>query len=127
MRQAAGAGLGLLLFALTGVVAQEPLQVPVVDAHLGECSADFTVVDERGTPIYDAKIDVSLRYGFLGLRRMSLQVGTNSEGKARVDGLPDKSDRTLRFEISSGSMMDTVLMNTQDRCNGTFKVILVRK
>jgi hypothetical protein len=127
IKLATSAGIFFLIFPLTGAVAQEPLPVPVVDAHLGNCSADFTVVDERGTPIYDAKIDVSLRYGFMGLRRMSLQVGTNSQGKARVDGLPEKSDRTLRFEITSGSMLDTVLMTTQDQCNGTFKVVLVHK
>jgi hypothetical protein len=120
------AGL-LLIFLAAGAVAQETAVVPVVDGHLGSCSADFTVVDMKGSPIYNAKIDVSLRYGFMGLRRMSLEVGTNSDGKARVAGLPDKSKNPFRFEITSGSLFESVLLNIQDRCNDTFHVILGRE
>lgn len=98
--------------------------VPVVDGHLGRCTADFTVTDKDKNPLYDAKIDVSLRYGFLGLRRMSLQVGTNSEGRARVAGLPDKPDKEFLFKITSGMLSDSVLMNTSDECNAEFDVAL---
>jgi hypothetical protein len=105
---------------------KEILEIPVavVDGHLGRCTADFTVTDNRQVPIYDAKIDVTLRYGFLGLRKMSLQVGTNSEGKAGVAGLPDQPNKTFRFEVTSGKMSKTVVMNTSDRCNAEFDVVL---
>jgi hypothetical protein len=108
------------------ISAEKPV-VPVVDGHLGSCSAEFTVMDKDQTPLYDAKIDVSLRYGFLGLRRMSLQVGTNGEGQARVEGLPDDLDKTFRFVITSGSMTKKVLMNTSDGCDAAFKVVLIEE
>ena len=99
--------------------------VPVVDGHLGSCSAKFTVLDKDKVPVYDAKIDVELRHGFLGLKRMSLQVGTNSDGEARVAGLPDKSGKTYTFEITSGSLSRTVTMNTSlDGCKAEFEVVL---
>ena len=106
-----------------GFAAQKQV-VPLVDGHLGRCSADFTVTDKDKNPLYDAKIDVTIRYGFLGLRRMSLQVGTNSEGKARVAGLPDKPDKKYLFKITSGTLSDTVLMNTSDGCNAEFEASL---
>jgi len=106
-----------------GISAQEQI-VPVVDGNLGGCSADFSVKSKNQTPLYDAKIDISFRYGFLGLRKMSLQVGTNSEGRARVAGLPDGSNKTFRFEVTSGMMSDTVLMDTSDGCDATFEVVL---
>jgi hypothetical protein len=116
----------LVLFVMLpghGFTAQKQV-VPVVDGHLGRCTADFTVTDKDKNPLYDAKIDVSISYGFFGLRRMSLQVGTNSEGKARVAGLPDKSDKKFLFKITSGTLSDTVLMNTSDGCNAEFEVAL---
>jgi hypothetical protein len=113
----------LLWLSATGVMAQEQV-VPVVDGHLGRCSAGFTVTDKDENPLYDAKIDVSVRYGFLGMRRMSLQVGTNGEGKARVSGLPDKPDKTFEFKITSGTMYETVFMHTSDKCEATFEVVL---
>ena len=96
----------------------------MVDGHLGRCTADFTVTDKDKNPLYDAKIDVSLHYGFLGIRKMSLQVGTNSEGRARVAGLPDKPDKEFLFKITSGMLSDSVLMNTSDECNAEFDVAL---
>ncbi|MBN2318676.1 MAG: hypothetical protein JXR49_06350 [Acidobacteria bacterium] len=115
----------VLLATLSGVGlnAQEQV-VPVVDGHLGRCTADFTVTDEDRNPLYDAKIDVYIRYGFLGLRKMSLQVGTNSDGRARVAGLPDKADKKFSFKITSGTLSDAVLMNTSDGCNAVFEVTL---
>lgn len=119
------AAIPVLCMILPGIrIAAQEQTVPVVDGRLGGCSADFTVKNKDRVPIYDAKIDVSLRYGFLGLRKMSLQVGTNSEGRARIAGLPDKSGKSFRFEITSGTMSGTVLMNTSDQCNAIFEVVL---
>lgn len=115
--------LVLVWMTVAGVAAQEQV-VPVVDGHLGRCSVDFTVRDVNREPMYDAKIDVTIRYGFLGIRKMSLQVGTNGDGKARVAGLPDKDDKTFRFIISSEVLSETVLMNTSDGCKAEYEVIL---
>ena len=112
-----------MMLSGAGLIAQEQV-VPVVDGKLGRCTADFTVTDEDKNPLYNAKIDVDIRYGFLGLRRMSLQVGTNSEGRARVAGLLDKPDKKFSFKITSGTMSEAVLMNTSDGCNAVFEVTL---
>lgn len=116
--------LCFLVWTVAGGSAAEGPVVPVVDGHLGGCSAEFTVTDANLDPVYDAKIDVSFRHGFLGLRKLSLQVGTNSEGRARVAGLPDNPDKTYQFRISSGKISKTVAMSTSDGCDAVFKVAL---
>jgi len=116
--------LCVMLPATTVAAQDQNVPVAVVDGHLGRCSADFTVIDKEQVLLYDAKIDVSFRYGFLRLRKMSLQVGTNSEGRAGVAGLPDKANQTFRFKITSGTMSKTILMHTFDRCNAVFEVVL---
>jgi len=106
-----------------GLAVQEQ-KVPVVDGRLGGCSADFTVKGRDGAPVYDAKIDVEVRHGFLGMRRLSLQVGTNSDGRARVAGLPDARNKTYRFQITSGEFNKTVVMDTAEGCEAAFEVLL---
>ena len=46
-----------------------------------------------------ATVHVRIRYGFMSLKRMDLEVGTNSDGKARVEGLPEKA-RPLVYDIT---------------------------
>lgn len=119
--------LSLVLFVsgmcAAGLAFQEPV-VPVVDGRLGGCSAEFAVRNKDRTPVYDAKIDVEIRYGFLGMRRLSLQVGTNSDGRARVAGLPDARNKTYRFQITSGQLNKTVVMDTAEGCEAAFEVLI---
>src|SRR5437879_13089242 len=83
-------------------------EVPVVDGGIGPCRADFTVKDEAGKPLYDAKIKVTLRYGIFNKRKMDLEIGTNSDGKARIIGLPDSPRKPLEFQIKSGTVSKSV-------------------
>ncbi len=108
----------------TGIPAQE---VPVVDGHLGSCSATFTVTDEQKKPIYDAKIDVTMRYGFMGLHKTELQVGTDSDGKARVAGIPEKVKKPLEFRITSGELSKTIKYSPAPKCHASFEVVLGAK
>ena len=50
----------LLLLALLSLCAQQPdpHSIPVVDGALGPCSADFTINDTAGKPVYAARIKV---------------------------------------------------------------------
>ena len=86
----------LPMVALVAVLAQQPStdaptpDLAVISARLGDCAADFVVTDVDGEPVYAAVVHVRIRYGFLGIKRMDLEVGTDSAGKARVEGLPDK-------------------------------------
>ena len=99
-------------------------EVPVVDAGLGSCAADFTVKDSSGKPIFNAKISVTIKYGFHSLRKTQLEVGTNSDGKARVTGLPNLPKKPLEFLIKSGTVSTTVTDDPETNCNAVFDVTL---
>ncbi len=105
----------------TGLAIAEE-NVPVVDAHLGGCSSTITVLDSGDKPVYNAKVTVDIRYGFLGVRKMSLEVGTNSEGKATLAGLPEKPKNPLEFQITSGSISKKVLVDTAAKCKDAIQV-----
>src|SRR3989442_357533 len=60
-----------------GPSGADPKTIPVIDAGLGPCSADFTVTDTAGAPVYDAKIRAHMAYGFMNVRKLDLAVGTN--------------------------------------------------
>ena len=118
----------LTTFALLALIAQQPaapppVDVPVLKAGLGNCSADFTVTDAEGKPVYLATIHVRLRYGFMSLKRMDLEVGTNSDGKARVEGLPAKA-RPLNYDIVKDSTRRIVTQDLSTVCSGSYSVAL---
>ena len=115
----------LIVLAICGaaMAAQAP-QIPSVNGDVGPCRADFTVKDGSGKPIYDAKINVVLRYGFFNLRKTELEVGTNSDGKARFTGLPEDPKKPLAFHVKSGDVSHTVTDDPSINCNATFDVTL---
>jgi hypothetical protein len=115
----------VIAFAICGaaMAAQAP-QIPSVNGDVGPCRADFTVKDSTGKPIYNAKIKVVLHYGFLNLRKTELEVGTNSDGKARFTGLPEDPKKPLAFHIKSGDVSHTVTDDPSIKCNATFDVTL---
>ena len=115
---------------LIGLLAQDPAQattpapeLPILHARLGDCSADFTVKDADGKPIYNATIVVRVRYGFMNVKRMDLEIGTNSDGKARVDTLPSKA-KPMVYEITKGDLKTTVEQDLAKTCKGTYDVVL---
>jgi len=98
--------------------------VPVVDGGIGTCRADFTVKDEAGKPIYDAKIKVTLRWGFFNKRKLDLEIGTNGDGKARVIGLPDSPKKPLEFQIKSGTITKSIEDDPSANCTAIYEVTL---
>ena len=115
--------VGIVSLILAGVAVAEE-NVPVVDAHLGACETTVTVVNSEDKPVYNAKITVDIRYGFLGVRKMSLEVGTNSEGKATVAGLPEKPRNPFEFQVIHGSILKKVLVDTAAKCKDSIQVKL---
>jgi hypothetical protein len=111
-----------LVFAGAAFAAET--EIPTVDSHLGSCSATFTVRDKDHKPIYNAKISTTFRYGPLGTRKMSLEVGTDSEGKGRVAGLPEKRKNPLEFEITSGQLSKKVTADISKECKSSIEVSL---
>ena len=95
----------------------------IISARLGDCSADFTVTDATGAPVYAAIVHVRIRYGFMGVKRMDLEVGTNSDGKTRVEGLPEDA-RPLIYDITKDNRTATVEQNLSTTCRGTYQVTL---
>jgi hypothetical protein len=117
-------GPALLLILCGGLLGAQSPQVPVVDGALGSCRADFTVKDGSDKPIYNAKVHVLIKYGFFSKRKTELEVGTNSDGKASITGLPNAPKRPLEFSIKSGTMEKTVTDDPSDNCNAKFDVTL---
>ena len=101
------------------------VEVPVVKGDLGPCSADFTVLDSNGKPVYDAKIHVTILYGFMNKRKSELEVGTNSDGKARIEGLPDRLKKPpMEFRIRSGDLTKSVTQDPATDCHASFNIPL---
>jgi hypothetical protein len=104
-----------------------PVDVPVIKGDLGTCSADFVVMDSNNTPVYDAKVHVIIFYGFMNKRKSELEIGTNSDGKARIEGLPDKLKKPpLEFKIQGGDLRKSVTQDPATDCHASFNVQLGR-
>jgi hypothetical protein len=106
-----------------GVAVQTPPEVPVLNAKIGTCSADFTVKDASGAPIYLALVNVRVRYGAMNIKRMDLEVGTNSDGLARITGLPSKA-KPLTYEVTKGDKKATVEQDVAKTCEAKLQVTL---
>jgi len=115
----------LLALTLAGMqTAESPKpELATISARLGMCTAEFSVTDAAGKPVYAATVHVRIRYGFLGLKRMDLEVGTNSDGKARVDGLP-LGGRRLVYDVTKDTLKATVEQDLTTNCHAMYAVAL---
>lgn len=104
-----------------------PVAVPVIDGAIGPCSADFTINDPDGKPVYAASIKVHIAYGFMYVRKLDLEIGTNSDGKARFTGLPDRTKRGLFFEASSADLSAEAFDDPATTCKTQLTVTLRKK
>jgi hypothetical protein len=107
--------------ALAAQQPSNPQEVPVLNAKLGDCSADFTVTDSTQKPVYNATIHVRVRYGVLSIKRTDLEVGTNSDGKARIEGLPAKA-KPLVYDVRKDDKKAAVNQDVSTACHGMFDV-----
>jgi len=115
----------VLALTIAGPQAAEPPKpdLATISARLGMCTADFTVTGADGKPVYAATVHVRIRYGFLGMKRMDLEVGTNSDGKARVEGLP-LGGRRLVYDITKDKQETTVEQDLTTNCHAMYAVTL---
>jgi len=118
--------LGALAFSQTRS-APDPKAVPVLDGGIGPCSADFTVNDPAGTPVYAAKVKVHISYGFMNARKLDLELGTNIDGKARFTGLPDRLKHGLYFHASESDRAGEAFDDPADTCKAQFTITLQKK
>jgi len=108
-----------LFAALTALQTAAPQEIPVVKANLGDCSADFVVRDADAKPVYNATIHVRVRYGFMSVKRSDLEVGTNADGRARIEGLPSKA-RPLAYDVRKGDARAEATQNVEEKCHAAF-------
>src|SRR5712691_6350478 len=107
-----------------GPQAPGSADVPIAKGGAGSCTADFVVSDSSGKGIYDAKIGIQIKYGFMGLHKLDLTVGTNYEGKARIEGLPEQIKGLAEFKVRHGEQSKTVSYDPLDNCHPRHEVNL---
>lgn len=103
---------------------QNQPDVPTVNAGIGTCRADFHVKDGEGKPLYNAKINVTIKYGFMNMRKAQLEAPTNTNGDARFTGLPNFAKKPLEFVITSGTVSKTETDDPNTTCNAAYNVTL---
>jgi hypothetical protein len=120
----------LIFFATLAVSARAQTgtnEVPVIDAGMGSCTADITVMDSGHHVIYKANISARIRSGFAGVKKLDLEVGTNVDGKARFTGLPERPRDVLQFTADYQGRSNTVLLDRQKDCHAALAVFLPDK
>jgi hypothetical protein len=99
-----------------------------MDGEAGPCSVSFTVTDEKGAPVYDARIRVKLRYGFAGVKHLDLEAATNVDGKTLIKGLPQKvKGDILYFRGTQGSREGSATYDPAKNCAGINSSIVLRE
>jgi hypothetical protein len=116
--------IGTASFCARNARAADQPDVPTVNADIGSCRADFTVKDGSGKPVYNAKINITIKYGFMNLHKAQLEAPTNTNGQARFTGLPNFSKKPLNFVISSGTVSKSVSDDPTTNCSAKFDVTL---
>ena len=116
--------LALILCCAAATVAANQPDLPTVNAGIGSCQAEFTVKDGAGKPLYNAKINITIKYGFMNLHKAELEAPTNTNGQARFTGLPNFSKKPLKFVIKSGTVSKTVTDDPSTNCGAKFDVKL---
>jgi hypothetical protein len=119
--------LAIFFVCATGApsLAGSPADVPTISGGIGPCTADFTVVDSSSKPIFDAKVHLKVKYGFMSKRDTDLEISTNSDGKARIEGLPIKLKKPpLEYTVQSGGVSKTVTNDPAAECHPYFNVTL---
>lgn len=121
------AAISFSAFSQTAPTQPDPKSVPVIDGGIGTCSADFTINDPAGAPVYAAKIKVHIAYGFMYARKLDLEVGTNADGKARFTGIPDRVKHGLFFEASESDRTASAFDDPATTCKAQFTLVLRKK
>jgi hypothetical protein len=132
---ARGVYLATLAFAIPGSLsaqtnparAMDSKTVPVMDGGAGPCTADITVTDAAGAPVYAAKVNVHIAYGFMNVRKLDLEAGTNADGKLRFTGLPARIKHGLYFRASEGDRSGEAFDDPAKTCQANFTIALQKK
>jgi hypothetical protein len=115
----------LVCFVLCGgsLAAEEPQ----INADIGPCWADFTVRDAAKKPVYLAKIQTLIRYGFLSTRKTELELQTDVNGKGKFTGLPHAVKKPIVFDVQYKDLTKTVMHDPATNCHAAIEVELGSK
>ncbi len=119
--------LALSTLSFSQTPTPDPHAVPILDGSAGPCSADFTITDAAGSPVYAAKIKVHIAYRFGSFHKLDLEVSTNVDGKAKLTGLPNRVKRGLNFQASEGDRAGEASVDPSTNCNATLTIPLQKK
>jgi len=99
--------------------------VPVIQGGAGPCSIELIVRGADGKPVYAATVKVHIKYGFGGMRRLDLEAGTNSDGKVKFAGLPDRVQRPpLEFHASKDEVTGVAVFDPSTECKAKREIAL---
>lgn len=102
-----------------------PQTVPVMDGGIGPCSVELTVTTADAKPVYGATVRVHISYGFMGLKRLDLQAGTNSDGKVKFTGIPTKvHNPPLEFHATKDDLTGVANDDPQQECQARHDLFL---
>jgi hypothetical protein len=96
-----------------------------MDGEAGPCTLELKVTTGRGVPVYAAIVRVHLAYGFAGIRKLDLQVATNSEGMVKFVGLPSKiRGAAVEFRATKDQLTGIASFEPELECQGRHDIFL---
>jgi hypothetical protein len=102
-------------------------QVPIIEGGAGPCFIELTVKGVDGKAVYAATVKVHIKYAFGGMRRLDLEAGTNSSGKVKFAGLPDRVQRPpLEFHASKDELDGIASFDPSTECQAKRQIVLVK-
>ncbi len=117
----------LAVWAQTPAPQNPPAPANEISADLGPCSAQFKVTDLAGKPIYNAKIAVQIKYGFMAKRKLDLEAATDANGKVKFVKMPGEARRPITFRISFGQETAEIGFDPATTCDANYVVPLGKK
>ena len=105
-----------------------PDDIPVTDGGSGPCSIEFSVTDSDAKPVYAARIDVHIAYGFAGAHKLDMGVYTNAQGKAKFIGIPAKVKKPpIEFKATKGDLIGLATMDPATECQARHDIVMDKK
>lgn len=104
--------------------AAAPVPPTEISADQGSCSALINVTGKDGRPIFSAKVNTRIRYGFMGTKKLDLETFTSAGGQVKIVGLPEVPKKPIFIYITKDDKLETVEFRPDVRCKATFDVTL---
>jgi hypothetical protein len=119
--------LGIVVSSSLASHAQStPAATPVseISADQGSCSALITVTDADSKPVYLAKVSTRVLYGFMGLKKLDLEIFTNPAGQAKITHLPAVLKKPELIRVTKDNLLVSVEFKPEAQCQATLNVQL---